>query len=23
VFASNFCNGGVPVQPGAGFQLAR
>ena len=23
VFASNFCNGGVPVKPGAGFQLAR
>ena len=23
VFASNFCNGGVPVRPGAGFQLAR
>ena len=23
VFASNFCNGGIPVMPGEGFQLAR
>ena len=23
VFASNFCNGGIPVKPGEGFQLAR
>ena len=22
VFASNFCNGGIPVRPGPGFQLA-
>jgi len=23
VFASNFCNGGIPMKPGAGFKLAR